>query len=259
MGKATKPRLNPRSKGGRPRQPGERTKSGRLKHSPNERVLQMRSVFGVDHIGQAFSPIQIAFKNGWLGEADCRTAAEFASLHAAAGMGRSSISLSAGMEVKPGSDTSGDVTAASFFATLPDREVTQIWDAVFTDDGVRALTGEETAARAMKRWKLACAAMTPEQREEVRNVCILDSFPQWIIQRAHGRMETSWEWKRDLLIAGLRAIRAELHPPKVKPERTPSAPAASPPTRAQVERTVYVDEDGEPLLEVERVVRRPAA
>ncbi len=52
MGKATKPRLNPRSKGGRPRQQGERTKGGRLKHAPNERVLQMRAIFGVDHIGQ---------------------------------------------------------------------------------------------------------------------------------------------------------------------------------------------------------------
>lgn len=264
MGKATKPRLNPRSKGGRPRQPGERTKGGRLKHSPNERVLQMRSVFGVDHIGQAFSPIQVAFKNGWLSEADCRTAAEFASLHAAAGMGRSSISLSAGMEVKPGADTSGDVTAASFFATLPDREVAQIWDAVFTDDGGPALGREEAAARAMKRWKAACAAMTPDQREEVHNVCILDSFPQWVIQRAHGHMETSWERKRDLLIAGLRAIRAELHPPKARePINTgargapSSAPSPVPPR--VIEHTVYVDEDGEPLLEVERVVRRPAA
>ncbi len=179
--------------------------------------------------------------------------------YAAAGMGRSSISLSAGMEVKPGADTSGDVTAASFFATLPDREVAEIWDAVFTDDGGRALGREEAAGRAMKRWKQACAAMTPEQREEVHNVCILDSFPQWVIQRAHGHMETSWERKRDLLIAGLRAIRAELHPPKGKPERAPVASTLSTPSRAQVERTVYVDEDGEPLLEVERVVRRPAA
>jgi len=174
-------------------------------------------------------------------------------------MGRSSISLSAGMEVKPGADTSGDVTAASFFATLPDREVAEIWDAVFTDDGGPALGREEAAARAMKRWKLACAAMSPDQREEVHNVCILDSFPQWIIQRAHGHMETSWERKRDLLIAGLRAIRAELHPPKGKPEKQPETAVASPRPRAQVERTVYVDEDGEPLLEVERVVRRPAA
>lgn len=259
MGKATKPRLNPRSKGGRPRQPGERTKSGRLKHSPNERVLQMRSVFGVDHIGQAFSPIQIALRNGWLSEADCRTAAEFASLYAAAGMGRSSISLSAGMEVKPGADTTGDVTAPGFFATLPDREVAEIWDAVFTDDGGRALNREEAAARAMKRWKLACAAMTPEQREEVHNVCILDSFPQWIIQRAYGRMDTSWERKRDLLMGGLRAARTALNPPKGKPERRPETPVSSATGRAQIERTVYVNEDGEPLLEVERVVRRPAA
>lgn len=258
MGKATEPRrLNRRSKGGRPRQEGERTKGGRLKHAPNERVMQMRAVFGVDHIGQAFSPVQIAFKNGWLSEADCRTAAEFASLHAAAGLGRSSISLSAGMEVKPGADTTGDVTAASFFATLPHHEVASIWDAVFSDDGRRTMTGEETAARAMKRWKLACAAMTPAQRQEVQDVCILDSFPQWIIQRAHGHMATSWERKRDLLIGGLQAIRAALNPPKPKAVTPPAAAKAST-GRAQVERTVYVDEEGAPLLEVERVSRRRA-
>lgn len=261
MGKATNPRrIDPRSKGGRPRQEGERTKSGRLKHKPNERVMQMRAVFGVDHIGQAFSPIQIAFKNGWLTEVDCRTASEFASLHAAAGLGRSSISLSAGMEVKPGADTTGDVTAASFFATLPHHEVAAIWDAVFTDDGARKLTGEEASARAMKRWKLACAAMTPDQRREVQDVCILDSFPQWIIQRAAGNMGTNWERKRDLLIGGLQAIRRALHPaqPRVQHDvRHGAAPTAA--GGVQVDRTIYVDEAGEKVLEVERRTRRSAA
>jgi len=224
----------------------------------------MRAIFGVDHIGQAFSPIQIALRNGWLGEADCRTAAEFASLHAAAGMGRSSISMTSDLEVKTRTETTGDPTAPSFFAQLPDQEVAMIWDLVFSNDGGAQDTREERAARAMRKWKAANAAMSPEQRTEVHNVCILDSFPQWVIQRAHGHMETSWERKRDLLIAGLRAIRAELHPPKARePINTgargapSSAPSPVPPR--VIEHTVYVDEDGEPLLEVERVVRRPAA
>lgn len=261
MGKATNPRrIDPRSKGGRPRQEGERTKGGRLKHKPNERVMQMRAIFGVDHIGQAFSPIQIAFKNGWLSEVDCRTASEFASLYAAAGMGRSSISLSAGMEVKPGADTTGDVTAASFFATLPHHEVAAIWDAVFTDDGARKLTGDETAARAMKRWKIACRAMTSEQRQEVQDVCILDSFPQWIIQRAHGNMGTSWERKRDMLIGGLSAIRRALHPTQPKAQQeAPRRGALTGTGAVQVARTIYVDEAGEKVLEVERRARRSAA
>lgn len=263
MGKATNPsRINPRSKGGRPRQAGERTKGGRLKHTPNARVIAMRAAFGVDHIGQAFSPIQIAYRNGWLTEVDCRTAAEFASLHAAAGLGRSSISLSADMEVDRGTETSGDVSAKSFFAQLPDREMAQIWDAVFNDDGGQRLSADDRATRAMARWKLANAAMTSEQRREVHDVCILDSFPQWVVQRAAGRMDTAWERKRDLLIAGLGSIRRALHP--LKP--TSSAPAFEPlassppsPSRAQVNRTVYVTEDGEPLLQVERIARRPAA
>lgn len=259
MGKATKPRINPRSKGGRPRQQGERTKGGRLKHSPNERVMQIRAAFGVDHVGQAFSPIQIAHRNRWLSDEDCRTAVEFAGIYAAAGLGRSSISMSAEHEVDRRTETSREVTAPSFFAQLPDVEVAMIWDSVFNDDGGHLMDRDERGAAAMRKWKAACAAMTPEQREEVHNVCILDSFPQWIIQRAHGHMETSWERKRDLLIGGLRAVRAELHRPKGKHDQAPVAPMVSAQTRAQVERTVYVSEDGEPLLEVERVVRRPAA
>ncbi|MGX8273233.1 hypothetical protein ACWQV9_11165 [Brevundimonas diminuta] len=65
--------------------------------------------------------------------------------------------------------------------------------------------------------------------------------------------------ERDLLIGGLRAVRTSLNPPKGKPEPRPETPVSSATGRAQIERTVYVNEDGEPLLEVERVVRRPAA
>lgn len=262
MGKATNPsRINPRSKGGRPRQAGERTKSGRLKHTPNVRVMEMRAAFGVDHIGQAFSPIQIAYRNGWLSEADCRTAVQFASLHAAAGLGRSSISLSAHMEIDKGTETSGDVSAKSFFAQLPDREMAQLWDTVFNDDGSQRLSADDRATRAMVRWKLANTSMTPEQRREVHDVCILDSFPQWVVQRAYGNMDTSWERKRDLLIGGLQGIRAALNPPKTNAATPPTAAAVnakSPRGRAQVERTVYVDEDGATLLEVERTSRRRA-
>ncbi|MCZ4109548.1 hypothetical protein O3U67_15770 [Brevundimonas diminuta] len=260
MGKATEPRLNRRSKGGRPRLKGDRTKGGRLKHSPNERVMEIRAAFGVDHIGQAFSPIQIALRNGWLSVEDCCTASEFASLYAAAGLGRSSISMTSDLEVKTRTETTGDPTAPSFFAQLPDQEVAMIWDLVFSNDGGAQDTREERAARAMRKWKAANAAMSPEQRTEVHNVCILDSFPQWVIHRASGHMGTGWERKRDLLISGLRAVRAALHPKtKRADEDLTFIPAEQPRQHvgagSSTKRTTYVDPDGEPVLEVERVSR----
>jgi hypothetical protein len=112
----------------------------------------------------------------------------------------------------------------------------------------------------MKRWKIACRAMTSEQRQEVQDVCILDSFPQWIIQRAHGNMGTSWERKRDLLIGGLSAIRRALHPTQPKAQQeAPRGGALTGTGAVQVARTIYVDEAGEKVLEVERRARRSAA
>ncbi len=221
----------------------------------------MRAALGVNDIGQAFTPIQIAARQGWLSAEDCRTAAMFASIHSLAGLGRSASAAGAGLEVAAGTDVTGDPGAASFFATLPHSEVVAIWDAVFNTTG-DPVDHDARAQKAMQQWKLANAAMTPEQRSEVYDVCILDSFPQWIIQRAAGRMETSWEKKRNLLSEGLRAIaralrstaeiaqaavlRAEL---VVQPALTRVGEGAS------VRHQAYVDQDGKPLFRVERIYR----
>lgn len=45
--------------------------------------------------------------------------------------------------------------------------------------------------------------MTSEQREEVTNTVLRDSWPQWVLQRVSGRFGTAWERKREVLIAGL--------------------------------------------------------
>ena len=93
--------------------------------------------------------------------------------------------------------------------------------------------------------------MTPNERAEVHNVCILDSWPQWILQRRAGRMATRWERKRDLLISGLRAVRRALRPEAANEDgQEVPKPTSGPQT---IERTVYVDEDGKTVLEVERV------
>lgn len=262
-----KPRIrNPgnRSGGGRKRQEGERYPNGRLKpQGPNARTMEMRAALGVTDIGQAFTPIQIAARQGWLSADLCRIAATFASIHTLAGLGRSASAVGADREVEAGADVSGDPSAPSFFATLPHSEVAAIWDAVFTSAGEEPTSRQTREAEAMRQWKTANAAMTPEQRAEVFDVCILDSFPQWIIQRCAGRMGTTWERKRDLLIAGLHAIGQALRPAARPPsERTEAenATARSPDREGSVRREFYVTEDGEPLFEVERVYRmKPAA
>lgn len=256
-----KPRIrNPgnRSGGGRKRQDGERYANGRLKPpGPNARTVEMRAAFGVNDIGQAFTPLQVAARQGWLSPADCRIAATFASIHTLAGLGRSASAVGADREVEAGAAVSGDPSAPSFFATLPHAEVVAIWDAVFASDGGDPSDREKRAIRATQQWKAANAAMTPEQRAEVYDVCILDSFPQWIIQRAAGRMGTSWEKKRDLLIAGLRAVAHALKPQGVDRQLSPQVDEfkVRPLPPGSVRRSFYVDPDGHPLFEVERVYR----
>lgn len=254
MGKATNPRTrSSRSKGGRPRKDGARYASGKLKPvGPNALVMERRKAL-CDDPTKASNPLDAAYANGWLDLADYRTGIMFAHLHQAAGFGSSGGAIGSALEVGSPLDLSQDVTASagSYFASLSHAEVAAIWDSVFGGSLATAEDRHERAARANSRWKLANAAMTPDERAEVHNVCILDSWPQWILQRRAGRMETSWERKRDLLISGLRAVRRALRPEAAN-EGAREAPKPSSGPKA-IERTVYVDEDGETVLEVERV------
>ena len=248
-----------RSKGGRPAQAGERTASGRLKApGPNPFVVAQRRAI-CDDITKATSPLDVAHYRGWLGDADYRTGQTYARLHATAGFGRRD--RGGNREVALPTEVSIDVTAdpKSFFAGLPHAEVAALWDAVFDDDGQRKASAEERARDATRLWQAANAAMTAEQRQEVHRVCIDDSFPQWIIQRAAGHMETAWESKRRLLLAGLRAVRMA-----GRTDLVPDGGALAPPAPPAMSDMRVIDRevrlaDGEPVLEVERVVRRRAA
>ena len=47
------------------------------------------------------------------------------------------------------------------------------------------------------------SAMTPAERDEVFSVCILRSWPQWVIYRARGKdVPPSWQCKQALLQSG---------------------------------------------------------
>lgn len=242
-----------RSKGGRPSQAGDRTPGGRLKApGPNQLIIERRKAL-CDDIRKATNPLDVAHYRGWIGDADYRTGLTYARLHAAAGFGRRHRGGS--REVSPPTEVSIDVMAdpKSFFAGLPHAEVVALWDAVFDDDGSRKATADQRAQDATRLWQAANAAMTAAQRQEVHRVCIEDSFPQWIIQRAAGRVDTSWEGGRLILIEGLRAIRRA-----IKPATAPTVPPPAPPAIADmrvVEREIRTQE-GAVVLEVERVRRR---
>lgn len=261
MGKATNPR-RVTGKGGRPRQEGERYPNGRLKPAgANERSLEIRKGFGLSKLNQRMVPLDVAHSNGWLSDVDYLTGIRFANLHQAAGFNRAGSAMGSTLEVDMPTEVSLSVSlhAKSFFAGLPHNELAALWDRVF-DRGERdANKSNEGAAKAMKLWKAANAAMTAEERDEVTNVCVLDSWPQWIIQRSAGREGTTWEAKRDILISGLMKVRAAIRPERtVDPvEDEPMQDGPTGPLRT--EHFVYVDESGAQVLEVERITRRPEA
>jgi hypothetical protein len=215
----------------------------------------------MDKLSQRLVPLDVAHKNGWLSDVDYLTGIRFANLHQAAGFSRAASAMAATMEVEAPTEVSLSVTleAKSFFSSLPGNELVALWDRVF-DRGERdPVQAEAAAAKAMRQWQTANAAMTPQERGEVTDVCVLDSFPQWILQRAAGRMDTSWERKRDLLISGLTKVRSALRVPREGSEEAEPVQAVHKSGAARVERFVYVDEEGSQVLEVERITRRPAA
>lgn len=245
-----------RGRGGRPRKEGERYENGRLKASnaPNATVLAIRDRFGLNNARQAFTPLGVAAAHRWLDERDIRTAHAFAALHHASKL--------EGPRIPSQSDLSNpeavDVRAVTW-AQLSDAEIVAIWESALRDVGpVSPDGGEEFAAEAWRRYKLACASMTPDERREVVRFCIDDSWPQWLLQRRAGHMGTAWERSRDLLVSGLRKIaRASARPVVANdaPEPMPVRHAGG----VVVERSVYVDGDDNPLFTVERVARRRAA
>jgi hypothetical protein len=248
---------------GRPRKAGDRYPNGKLKpQGPNARCVENRKSMGLTKLNQRMIPLDVAHANGWLSNVDYLTAIRFANLHQTAGLARSGSAMGATLEVDVPTEVSLSVTmqAKSFFAGLPDAEMVALWDRVFDRAERDPVRADETATAAMKQWKAACAAMTMQERGEVTDVCVLDSWPQWIIQRSAGKMGTTWERKRDLLISGLTKVRQALRktspsPPSAQPiEVKPSTPVGE----RQTERTVYVDsQTGEAMLEVERITRRP--
>ena len=256
MGKATNPRKPGVSTGGRPPKEGDRYPGGKLKRpGPNQLMLDRRKALCAD-VTMASCPLDAAYSNGWLSTSEYAAGQAYIAIHARAKLGSPSVPSQADHS-RP--DPVADIRRVTW-AELSHDEIARIWDSAMRDIGTEGAAArmEESNVKAMADWKKLNAAMSLRERMEVDRVCLGESWPQWIIQRAAGRMDTTWEANRVVLVSGLKAIHVALRKPK--PETTNQDDAADPihldaPTRV-VERTVYLGEDGETVLEVERVSRR---
>jgi len=208
------PKIKPRnggnrSGGGRPRKEGPRV-NGRLKVEPNARVVAARAALGVGDAGSRMGPVRFAYSKGWLTAAEMVVADVYIDSYSHAALGGPGISVQRDPSAAAGasdelridwSSLDNAQVAAMGWNTFTAKEVAAIWDSAF-----RPTPEQSRGKSALRRWKAMANAMTQLERTEVDLVLIHDSWPQWIIQRNAGHMDTSWEAKRLLLVSGIRKM-----------------------------------------------------
>lgn len=208
MGKATNPK---RSKGGRPRQVGERYACGKLKPvGPNPVVVAHRQAL-CDDPTKATNPLDVMLANRWMTEDQHRTACRFREDRDRAQLCGPNVPTQKDLSAPEGVDAR-DV----HFGQMPFADIAAIWDSAMGRTPPPATDREQSEGRAWQRFKDACSAMTLEQRSEVEDVVLHDSFPQWVFHRRQGRFDTSWERKRDLLLSGINAMMEAVYDRKAR-------------------------------------------
>lgn len=196
-----------RGGGGRPRMAGPRTASGRLKVEPNARVVAARAALGVGDSGARMGPIRFAYSKGWLNLDHMVIADVYLDAYSHAGLGGTGFSASKDDSAHTGavdelridwSSLDNAQVAAMGWNTFTAKEVAAIWDSAF-----RPVEPYKGRTSALRKWKAMSAALNAAERGEVESVVLHGSWPQWVIQRNSGHMDTSWEGKREILISAL--------------------------------------------------------
>ena len=225
MGKATNPK--PRSKGGRPRQEGERYECGKLKPpAPNEKVLAFREAVASNRT-RAENPLDTMLENGWITHDQYITACKFRDDRRAAKMGGPAMPVAKDLSEPEGIDARD-----WSFSRMKNEEVVELWNRVFSRTPPTPERQTEVEAAAWDRYKRAAKTMTLEQFTEVHDVVMRDSWPMWVIlwakhKRDRERLKatlspaefealperapTSWDRRRTLLIDGLNAMMAGVY------------------------------------------------
>lgn len=222
MGKSTGTRISKAQRrgmaGGRPRKEGARYPSGQLKPvGPNPRVLEARQAI-CDDPRMATCPLDAAFANGWLSREEYETGVRYVAAHTNAQLGAPGSKSGAWEPERGGAINDLHAQWTERWSKMTDtqvrtlkwNELTQYEIAKIWDSAMRPApsTTDRRGISAMRRYKRMNDALTPAQRHEVHSVCVLESWPQWILQRRAGRFQSSWETRRDVLIDGLHAIEA---------------------------------------------------
>lgn len=267
MGKATNPRINPRSKGGRPRQQGERYPSGKLKAvKPNPVVLARRALICADP-AMATCPLDASYANGWITQAEYGAGRAFLAVHVSAGLDAPGAAAMRDNSIPRGAADElrqkwGELSDAQVLAMrwneFTDKEIAAIWDSALRHMGRLAdpAAPSEFAVRAHQRWRAMNAALSSIERVVVDSFCVRAEWPQWFVERLEGRYDTVHEERRDILVSGLRAIGQAMRKPKAPVRRDLALPDPKP-ARGPVivERTEIVDDSGE-VVQVHERIRR---
>lgn len=239
---------------GRKRKAGKRYPSGqRVTAGPAKKakpapdvVARRRKILGTpDAKGTALqaaeNPLDTMAARGWLTGGEARAGHAYADLCRRAGHG--SARVTANIEEAPES-TGID---ARRIQDMTHAEIAEIWAVVERRKTVGA-GGDgdpKSTADLTEIWK----ALDSETTAELYSVCVLNSWPWWLVQKIAGVEDrdllAKWSRRREVLLAGLRHVRSVLAPKKAKAiEPVRDHPFLGGPV---VEETVvYVDENGQP-------------
>lgn len=258
------------SKRGRPRKEGDRHPNGELvRPKPNATLIAQRKAL-CERPEDASTPLDCATGNGWLNKRERATGQRYASIYAQAGFRVGSTTANASMEV----DAESELTKLSL-SQMTHADIVAAWDKVMARP-VRLGTGSDGGG--LDVWRRVNMGLSAPQRQQVFLVCVLDGWPQWLVQRLQAktlrqkaearakaeknavtdeelaliwkREHSHWERSREHLRAALAIIHAVLHP------AAPVAPYVSAPYKPnkRSESTTYVDTEGNFIREVVRIV-----
>jgi hypothetical protein len=215
---------------------------------PSGKPFSARRPAKVD-ITKASNPLDLAHERGWMTEASHRAAMTFARIYRVAGIRAPTVRGLDYHEVQEAITVN-----ARSFATMSDAEMTELFDAVFCDDSAPG-DREDRSGKALDLWGKINKALSPAEQAELFGVCVMGSWPQWVIYMASGKdIPEAWALRRKRLEDGLRAVRRVLR------ENSPNRPVAilvesMPEPRGYrgpkiIEALAFVNEEGEPIVPV---------
>lgn len=213
MTKKTKMKRMGSSKAGRPRKEGERYPNGRLKPAgPNETVVAKRKA-GDAEAGE--HPLDFALSQKWITERQHRDAMAYRSIYQGAHIGGPKLSLGSLMEVPP------QEALTMNWSQMSDGEITEIFDAVFSED-MPTGSPEEANAKALARWRILNQHLSAAERQQIFTVSVMGSWPFWMTKAASAvTLGAQDRERRDALFGAINGVGRALRPPKREATITP--------------------------------------